>query len=185
MVSATRAPNNHTACLRPMGPTDCLAPRIDRSYHLFLSCSSGSAGAANRRPADLSSGEGRCARHPRAVVTLTRRHQLPGDAGDLVGERHGRELWRLALQQSEQPGRRMAAAAPSLLDHRGRPRYQQAAQDLVAGAGDLAEPGFTGGGMVFRRQPEPGCKVPAERNAHGSGVFITSAVAPIGPSPGI
>src|SRR6266446_9566096 len=23
--------------LRPMGPTDCLAPRIDRSYHLLLS----------------------------------------------------------------------------------------------------------------------------------------------------
>src|SRR6266436_3633043 len=33
--------------LRPMGPTDCLAPRIDRSYHLLLSCSSGSTGAAN------------------------------------------------------------------------------------------------------------------------------------------
>src|SRR5438034_11290292 len=34
----------------PMGPTDCLAPRIDRSYHLLSSCSSGSAGAA--KPAD-------------------------------------------------------------------------------------------------------------------------------------
>src|SRR5258707_15841369 len=32
--------------LRPMGPTDCLAPRIDRSYHLLLSCSSGSTDAA-------------------------------------------------------------------------------------------------------------------------------------------
>jgi len=29
MVSATRAPNNHTTCLGPMGPTDCLAPWID------------------------------------------------------------------------------------------------------------------------------------------------------------
>src|SRR6266568_4971646 len=71
MVSATRAPNNHTTFLWPMGPTDCLAPRIDRSYHLFSSCSSGSAGAANRRPADLLSGG---TMHPRAVVTLARRH---------------------------------------------------------------------------------------------------------------
>src|SRR6267378_7805313 len=38
------------------------------------------------RPADpLSSGCG-CAGHPRAIVTFAGRHQLPGDAGDLVGE---------------------------------------------------------------------------------------------------
>src|SRR3979490_1865776 len=36
MASATRAPINHTTFLRPMGPTDCLAPWIDRSYHLLL-----------------------------------------------------------------------------------------------------------------------------------------------------
>ena len=36
MVSATRVPIKHTTFLRPMGPTDCLAPRIDRSYHLLL-----------------------------------------------------------------------------------------------------------------------------------------------------
>src|SRR2546429_7378849 len=48
-----------------------------------------------RRPADLSSGECRCAKHPRAVVTLARRHQLPADAGNLVGECHGREFGRL------------------------------------------------------------------------------------------
>src|SRR6202011_2990194 len=114
-----------------------------------------------RRPADLLSGECRCARHPHAVVTFARRHQLPGDAGNLVGERHRREFWRLALQQGDQPRRRVAPAAPNLLDHRGRPRYQQAAQDLVAGAGDLAEPGLAAGGVVFRCQSEPGRKVPA------------------------
>src|SRR6476661_1153337 len=57
MVSATRAPNNHATLLRPMGPTDCLAPRIDRSCHLFCSCSSGSAGRRSCRPADLLSGD--------------------------------------------------------------------------------------------------------------------------------
>jgi|GEM_PF-5671563 len=36
MVSATRVPNNQATFVRPMGPTDFLAPRIDRSYHLLL-----------------------------------------------------------------------------------------------------------------------------------------------------
>src|SRR3982074_476141 len=89
-----------TTFLRPMGPTDCPAPRIDRSYHLLLLQL-----RLNRygecRPADLSSGECRCTRHPRAIVTPPRRHQLPGDAGNLVGERHRRELCRLALQQRD------------------------------------------------------------------------------------
>src|SRR5258706_11796705 len=114
-----------------------------------------------RRPADLLSGDSRCARHPRAVVTFARRHQLPGDAGNLVGERHGREFWRLALQHGKQPRRRTATATPNLLDHCGRSRHQQPAQDLVAGASDLAEPGLAGSGMVLRCQPEPSRKVPA------------------------
>src|ERR1700675_4929439 len=32
--SATRVPYSLATFLRPMGPTDFLAPRIDRSYHL-------------------------------------------------------------------------------------------------------------------------------------------------------
>src|SRR5882757_7484945 len=48
-----------------------------------------------RRPADLSSGECGYTRHPRAVVTFTCHHQLPGDAGNLVGERYSGKLRRL------------------------------------------------------------------------------------------
>ena len=137
------------------------------------------------RPTDLLSGGGRCTGHPRAVVTLACRHQLPGDAGSPVGERHRCELRRLALQQGDQPRRRMAAAVPRLLDHRGCSRHQHAAQPLVSGAGDLAEPGLAGGGMVFRGQPEPGRKMPAGGERARIGTFITSAVAPTGPTPGI
>src|ERR1035438_4861901 len=104
MVSATRVPNNPTTFVRPMDSTDCLAPRIDRSHHLISSCSSGSADRRTHLPAVLLDGECRCAGHPRAVVTLPCDHQLPGDAGNLVGERHGSELWRLTLQQGDQPG---------------------------------------------------------------------------------
>src|SRR5580698_1284991 len=93
-----------------MGPTEYLAPWIDRSYHLISSCSSGSADWRLSRPADLLSGDCGCIEHPRTVVTLARRQQLPGDAGNLVGERHRRELRRLARQQRHEPGCRTAAA---------------------------------------------------------------------------
>ena len=47
----------------------------------------------DRRPADLSRSECRCVRRPRAIVMLSRRHQFPGDAGNLVGERYRGQLW--------------------------------------------------------------------------------------------
>jgi len=37
MGSATRAPNSLAASSRPLGPTECLAPWIDRSHHLSFS----------------------------------------------------------------------------------------------------------------------------------------------------
>ena len=62
-----------------------------------------------------------------------------------------------------------------LLHHRGRPDHQQLAQSLIARAGDLAEPGLSGGGMVFGVRPSQAANSRPERNACGSGVFITSA----------
>ena len=41
------------------------------------------------------------------VVAFAADHQLPGDARGLVGQRHGRELGRLALEELDQPGRGM------------------------------------------------------------------------------
>src|SRR3954464_15088870 len=100
----------------PMGPTDFLAPWIDRSCHLSPLAAPARPVWRTRRPADLLGGQRRCVRPPRAGVTLACYHQLPGDAGILVGERHGGELWRLARQQREQPGRWTAAAVLCLLD---------------------------------------------------------------------
>src|SRR6202171_2272608 len=110
MVSATRVPNTHTTFVLPMGPTECLAPRIDRSYHLLLLQLRLSRLANSADRLISLRGECRCTKHPRAIVTFARRHQLPGDAGNLVGERHRREFWRLALQQGDQPRRRAAPA---------------------------------------------------------------------------
>src|SRR5216684_3215208 len=127
MVSATRVPINHTTCLGPMGPTDFLAPWID----LILPSTPLAAPAQSvrrTRPTDLlSGGSHRYLGRLRAVVTLACRHQLPGDTGNLVSERHRREFRRLTLEQGEQPGRRTATAVPNLLDHGGRSHHQQPA----------------------------------------------------------
>src|SRR5258708_31253748 len=116
MASATRVPNSHTTWVRPMGPTGCLAPRIDRSYHLLLLQLRRDRSDPTCRSADLSGGLRRCSKHPRAVVILPCHHQLPGDAGDLVGERHGRELRRPALAQGHQPRAWMTTTLPSIPD---------------------------------------------------------------------
>jgi hypothetical protein len=57
----------------------------------------------------------------------------------------------------------MATAFPCLLDNGGRSRYQHAAQHLVSGAGNLADPGLARGRIVLRGQPHPGRKVAAGR----------------------
>src|SRR5208282_470024 len=44
------------------------------------------------------------------VVSFPCQHHLPGDAGGLVGQRHGGQLRRLALEKFGQPRRRLAAA---------------------------------------------------------------------------
>src|SRR5882672_10994555 len=132
------ASSKHTDDLyRPLGPTDCLAPWID----LILPSTPLAAPAqpvARTRPTDLlSGGSHRCLGHPRAVVTLACRHQLPGDAGGLVGQRHCRLLRRLALDQFEQPARSAMMLPGRLLDHRGRPDHEKLTQSLVAGTGYL------------------------------------------------
>ena len=110
MVSATRVPINHATCVRPMGPTDLLASWIDRSYHLLLlqlrfgRWANPPVGRISqlRGGSDLGIALGiDLGIDPRTVVTLSCRHQLPGDAGGLVGQRHGRQLRRLALDQFE------------------------------------------------------------------------------------
>src|SRR3954452_4313528 len=60
----------------PMGPTDFLAPWIDRSCHLSPLAAPARPVWRTRRPADLLGGQRRCVRHPRAVVTLACYHQF-------------------------------------------------------------------------------------------------------------
>src|ERR1700730_5633187 len=74
----------------------------------------------------------------RMSVGLAAHHHGPDDAGHLVGQRHRRELLRLARQQSQEP--RRGAARLGLLDDRGGAEHEQPAQILVALAADLAGP---------------------------------------------
>ena len=100
------ASSKHTDDLcRPMGPTDCLAPRNRFDPTICLLCSSGTGrcGGPEGAPPDRSllGGVRRCDRLAACVIALARHQQPPGDAGNLVGERHRRELRRLARQQRQ------------------------------------------------------------------------------------
>src|SRR5258708_8848750 len=154
MVSATRVPINHTTWLRPMGPTDCLAPWIDRLPSTPLAAPARPVRRAYRS-ADLLGGERRCTKHPRGVVILACRHQLPGDTGNLVGKRHGREFWRFALPQRHQPRRWMATALLGLLDHPGPSRHHHAAQPPISGPAPLPHPVLSPPGITFPLPPAP------------------------------
>jgi hypothetical protein len=95
----------------PLGTTDCLAFWIDRSHHLrVLEQAAASADRELRFPA----GPRLCRFGDRGgdavggIVMLAADHQLPGDAGHFIGQRHGGELGRFALQQFDKPRRGMA-----------------------------------------------------------------------------
>src|SRR5206468_7064477 len=89
------------------------------------------------------------------IVALAAGHQLPGDAHGLVGERHRRQLGRLALEQRGEPRRGYDAASPDLLDIGGGAADQHRPQALVAGPGDAAQPLLAAARMVLRRQADP------------------------------
>src|SRR5262249_41674389 len=62
----------------------------------------------------------------------------------------------LALQQSQEPGRRRLAADPGNADHGGGADDQQLPQPFVAGFADLAEAVLAACGMFLWCQPKPG-----------------------------
>src|SRR2546423_203683 len=154
MVSATRAPNMAAVSEYRWAPG--IAPRfgsIDRSICWFSSKLRLQRNETSCFPLIWL---GRLVHPGRddmgAIVALAADHQLPGDAGHLVGQCHGSELGRFALQQPGKPRRWMAPCSPPgasfaasrLLDHGSCADHQHAAQGLVAGAGDCSEPGFAG-----------------------------------------
>src|SRR5438132_5983727 len=101
----------------------------------------------------------------RPTVGLAAHHHGPDDAGQLVGQRHRRELLRLARQQFQEP--RRGVAALGLLDDRGGAEYEQPSQILVALAADLAGPVFFRGGVLARRDADPRRKAPARAKSFG------------------
>jgi len=112
------------------------------------------------RCADPSGGGGRNRGSRVGPVSLAAHHELPGDACDLVGQRHGHEFRRLAPKQIQELGRRLLAAPlPDPPKKGGGPDDQSAAQGLVARARDDAEPDLAGRRVVLRCQPKPCCEL--------------------------
>ena len=102
----------------------------------------------------------------RLAVGLAAHHHGPDDTGHLVGQRHRRQLLRLARQQGQQPQR--SAARLGGADHRGRPDHQQAPQIFVAGAADPTELLSPGGRVSRGVMPIQEAKCRPERKACGS-----------------
>src|SRR5712691_13254365 len=118
---------------RVPGAAGCGAsrPRLDGGEHGARLAGLGrSALEANVAMRDVS---GAC-----AAIALAADHQLPGNARRLVGECHGRQLGRFALEERDPPERRVSAAAPHLLDDSRGAQHQHAPQRLVAGPRDHA-----------------------------------------------
>src|SRR5205809_5391773 len=95
------------------------------------------------------------------VVAFSADHQLPRDAGHLVGQRHRRHLRRLALEKLDQPGRAISSASLYLLNHSSCTYDQHAAQRLVAGARDAAKSLFVRRRVILRSEADPSRKIPA------------------------
>lgn len=79
-------------------------------------------------------------------VPFAAHHELPGDAGDLIGERYSHQLWFLALQEFKQPlGGMSASTCPDILKKGGCSNHQYAPEHFVASSGDHPEPTGSGG----------------------------------------
>ena len=135
----------------------------------------------------------------RSAVEFAAHQHGPDGAGHLVGQRDRRQLFRLARQQLQKPGRIVTAclvgfAAPlDLLDDGGGAEHQQPAQAFVALPADLAEPLPPRRRVLAWRDPEPGGKMPTGTEDRGIGnprfregrLLRAMLTAVTGPTPGI
>lgn len=95
-------------------------------------------------------------------IRLACHHHFPGDPGDLVGQRHGHEFRRFALEQLDEPGRGIPAFACSHLSkQRSRAHDQCLAQGLVASSRITPVPDLAGCRVISGRQAHPGGKLPS------------------------
>jgi hypothetical protein len=113
------------------------------------------------------------------------------DASHLVGQRDRRQLFRLARQQLQKPGRIVTAglvgfAAPlDLLDDGSGAEHQQSAQAFIALPADLAEPLPPRRRVLARCDPEPGGKMTTGTKDRGIGHREGDADGGDRPTPGM
>src|SRR5882757_6261573 len=127
-------------------------------------------------------------------VGLSGCHQLPGDAGGLVGQRHGGELGRLALQELDQPEPALAKAGGEGFRPLPRRVCQMTAVApttsrlrKVSSPARVIAPSFCLPAVEWSLgvRPSQAANCRPEPKACGSGVFITSSEAMTGPIVGI
>src|SRR6516164_2411990 len=119
------------------------------------------------------------------LVALALSHHCPGHPGDLIGERDGGDLRRPPRQQCCEPGPMLGAIDLGIADHRQRAGDEQTAQIAIASLADTAEPVLSPLEFCFGTTPIQAEKSRPDRNAFGSAMLATRAVANAGPTPGI
>ena len=148
-----------------MDGTEFPASWIDRSHHLLFSCkfSASAQHGGTWFPLTVMANLLYClclSFWP--PVRLAAHHMLPGNTGDLVSQCHCNQFWSLPLKEFEKPSRRMLTSACSdMLKKSSSTNHQYASQHLIASTRDHTRPGLARGRMIFRCQPDPGCKVTA------------------------
>jgi Transposase DDE domain group 1 len=144
-------------------------PRSDR--HVIASKNTLAACGGLASPASPRHRSGR-----RAIGFAAAQH-CPDHPGELIGHRRYHHVERAAGEQRVDPCPRMALAALGEPHQRSRAVHQLATQIAVAALADSKQPLLATGGVLTRRQTEPGGKASAaaeepgvaDRGDHGGG----------------
>jgi hypothetical protein len=122
-----------------VGNAEFHAPWIDRSHHLLSSCkftASAQHGSIHIVLTEMANLLYCLCLSFCSPVPFATHHELPGDAGDFIGERHSYQLWFLTLQEFDQPlGSMSASTCSDILKKGSCANHQYAPQHFVASSG--------------------------------------------------
>lgn len=112
--------------------------------------------------ADLFGCSCHCRQRSFVLVAFAGQHQLPCDPGDLIGQRNGDKLGRVAFEHILHPrGSVFAFTKPDLEQQRCRSLHERAAQDFISRTRYPAKPELSACRMIPGRETNSGRKIAA------------------------
>lgn len=116
-------------------------------------------------------------------IELTGRHHRPDDPSQLVGDGDSDDHGPTPFEQIFDPATSDAGPCLWIPNDVARPDDKQVPE--IGTPCYAAEPVLPDGGILLRRQAQPSRESLPERNMVGSGTVAATAVAVMGPTPGI